>query len=234
MRRITVLEEDKIFKDAQIASLMEELVVKNQKINDLETNLGALSAVAKHGNRSGIHNWAYIDENGMFILKRKNGDVEYYENYVAFESRTAVDLRELSNSTIEEDEEVVDPATGKLYKVVRWPTTKQTNTFPLLKELLDNYLKDLQFWMFLDTRDLMCFGKNDINLLSRTQIQRDPQYEVCAKSWTGVVAQIMGFKLWSGQRTRVETQLYCLKCKGSKRSSPRSASKDEAAKTTQT
>ncbi|MFS8009307.1 hypothetical protein Hanom_Chr14g01283191 [Helianthus anomalus] len=184
----------------------------------------------------------------MFILKRKNGDVEYYENYVAFESRTAVDLRELSNqqdrvnfkdiklaeSTIEEDEEVVDPATGKLYKVVRWPTTKQTNTFPLLKELLDNYLKDLQFWMFLDTRDLMCFGENDINLLSRTQIQRDPQYEVCAKSWTGVVAQIMGFKLWSGQRTRVETQLYCLNCKGSKRSSPRSASKDEAAKTTQT
>ncbi|KAJ0790049.1 hypothetical protein HanPI659440_Chr05g0210581 [Helianthus annuus] len=45
MRRISTLEEDKIFKDAQIASLMEELVVKNQKINELETNLGALSAV---------------------------------------------------------------------------------------------------------------------------------------------------------------------------------------------
>ncbi|MFS7999188.1 hypothetical protein Hanom_Chr12g01163091 [Helianthus anomalus] len=45
MRRISTLEEDKIFKDAQIASLMEELVVKNQKINELETNLGALSAI---------------------------------------------------------------------------------------------------------------------------------------------------------------------------------------------
>ncbi|MFS7943462.1 hypothetical protein Hanom_Chr06g00500541 [Helianthus anomalus] len=45
MCRITILEEDKIFKDAQIASLMEELVVKNQKINEQETNLGALSAV---------------------------------------------------------------------------------------------------------------------------------------------------------------------------------------------
>ncbi|MFS7913104.1 hypothetical protein Hanom_Chr02g00137931 [Helianthus anomalus] len=31
MRRITVLKEDKIFKDAQIASLMEELVVKNRR-----------------------------------------------------------------------------------------------------------------------------------------------------------------------------------------------------------
>ncbi|MFS7929410.1 hypothetical protein Hanom_Chr04g00332221 [Helianthus anomalus] len=45
MRRISTLEEDKIFKDAQIASLMEELVVKNQKINELETNLGALIVV---------------------------------------------------------------------------------------------------------------------------------------------------------------------------------------------
>ncbi|KAF5804873.1 hypothetical protein HanRHA438_Chr05g0212241 [Helianthus annuus] len=45
MQRISTLEEDKIYKDAQIASRMEELVVKNQKINELETNLGALSVV---------------------------------------------------------------------------------------------------------------------------------------------------------------------------------------------
>ncbi|MFS7943461.1 hypothetical protein Hanom_Chr06g00500531 [Helianthus anomalus] len=132
----------------------------------------------------------------------------------------------LAQSTIEEDEDVMDPATGKPYKVVRWPATKQTNTFPLLKKLPDNSLKESQFWMydpitgqavivcdnaeyrFFDTRDLMCFGENDINLLSRTQIQSEPQYEVCAKSWIGDVAQIMGFKLWSGQCTRVETRLF--------------------------
>ncbi|MFS7927046.1 hypothetical protein Hanom_Chr04g00304321 [Helianthus anomalus] len=45
MRRIIVLEEDRIFKDAQIASLMEELILKNQKIQKLETNLGALTAI---------------------------------------------------------------------------------------------------------------------------------------------------------------------------------------------
>ncbi|KAJ0787729.1 hypothetical protein HanPI659440_Chr05g0183661 [Helianthus annuus] len=63
-------------------------------------------------------------------------------------------------------------------------------------------------YRFLDTRDLMCFGENNIKLLAKTQIQSDPPYEVCAKSWAGVVAQIMGFQLWSGQRTRVETRLF--------------------------
>ncbi|MFS7983176.1 hypothetical protein Hanom_Chr11g00971471 [Helianthus anomalus] len=63
-------------------------------------------------------------------------------------------------------------------------------------------------YRFIDTLDLMCFGEKDINLLAKSQIQSDPQYEVCAKSWIGVVAQIMNFKLWSRQRTRVETQLF--------------------------
>ncbi|KAJ0571332.1 hypothetical protein HanHA300_Chr05g0189031 [Helianthus annuus] len=179
----------------------------------------------------------------MFIVLRKNGDVEYYANSEAFESWMAVDLRELSRasyhdqtqnpnckigwnffnklqqqarvnfrdmklaqSTIEEDEEVLDPATGKPYKTVKWPATKQINTVPLLKELPDNTLKNLKFWMynpvsgqaiiicedaeyrFIDTLDLMCFGEININLLAKTQIQSDPQYEVCAKSWTGAVA----------------------------------------------
>ncbi|KAJ0745779.1 hypothetical protein HanOQP8_Chr05g0170111 [Helianthus annuus] len=52
----------------------------------------------KHGHMSGIHSWAYNDEKGMFIVKSKNGDVEYYDNSAAFESQTAVDLRELSNA----------------------------------------------------------------------------------------------------------------------------------------
>ncbi|KAJ0848090.1 hypothetical protein HanRHA438_Chr13g0585391 [Helianthus annuus] len=159
----------------------------------------------------------------MFIVLRKNGEVEYYANSDAFNSWTPVDLRELSNagfhdqvknpnckigvnffnklqqqarvnfrdmklaeSTIEEDEEVLDPATGKPYKIVKWPATKQTNTVPLLKELPDNSLKNFQFWMydpisgqavivcddaeykFIDTRDLMCFVENDINLLEKS------------------------------------------------------------------
>ncbi|KAF5758752.1 hypothetical protein HanXRQr2_Chr16g0732921 [Helianthus annuus] len=217
----------------------------------------------KKGNRSGIKSWAYNDEKEMFIVLRKNNEVEYYKNSEDFNSWTPVDLRELSNagfhdqvknpnckigvnfynrlqqqvrvnfrdmklaeSTIEEDVDVLDPATGKPYKTVKWHATKQANTVPLLKELPDDSMKNFQFWMydpisgqavivcddaeyrFIDTRDLMCFGEKDINLLAKSQIQSDPQYEVCAKSWTGAVAQIMSFKLWSGQRTRVETQLF--------------------------
>ncbi|MFS8001232.1 hypothetical protein Hanom_Chr13g01187901 [Helianthus anomalus] len=132
----------------------------------------------------------------------------------------------LAQSIIQENEEVVNPATGNPYKTMMWPATNQAKTVPLLKKLPDNSLKDLQFWMydpirgqavivcdnveyrFLDTRDLMCFGENDLTLLAKNRIQSDPQYEVCAKSWTSVVARIVGFKLWPGQRTRVETQLF--------------------------
>ncbi|KAF5819077.1 hypothetical protein HanXRQr2_Chr02g0073551 [Helianthus annuus] len=298
MRKITILEEDKIFKDAQIASLMEELVVKNHKIHELEMNLGALTAIVmdmkqklkgkvpkefadppkettakERAKEQKEHDKAmdcYISnpprtanqkpKKKMVVMRnlgaerdlqfgdkpdryRRNGDVEYYDHSEAFESWTTVDLRELSNarfhnqtknpnckigwnffnklqqqakvnfkdmklaqSIVEEDEEVMDPATDKPYKTVKWPTTKQTKTVPLLKELPDNSMKELKFWMydpvtgqavivydnteyrFLDTRDLMCFGENGINLLAKTQIQNDPQYEVIAKSWMGAVA----------------------------------------------
>ncbi|MFS7945011.1 hypothetical protein Hanom_Chr06g00518891 [Helianthus anomalus] len=53
----------------------------------------------------------------------------------------------LAESTIEEDVEVLDPATGKPYKTVKWPATKQANTVPLLKELPDDSLKNFQFWV---------------------------------------------------------------------------------------
>ncbi|KAJ0876776.1 hypothetical protein HanPSC8_Chr11g0492311 [Helianthus annuus] len=210
----------------------------------------------EYGNRSGILSWAYIEEKGMFIVKRGNGEVEYYDHSDAFESWTVVDLRELSRanyhdqtinpnckigwnffnklqqqakvnfkdiklaqSILLEDEDVLDPATDKPYKTVMWPATKQTKTVPLLKELPDDSLKDLRFWMYdpvtgqvvivcenaeyriMDTRDLMHFRENDIKILSKTH-KSDPKYEVYAKSYTGAIAQIMLFKLWSGQRTR--------------------------------
>ncbi|MFS8023627.1 hypothetical protein Hanom_Chr16g01453631 [Helianthus anomalus] len=303
MRRNSTLEEEKIFKDAQIASLMEELVVKNQEINELETNLGALSAVvmdikqklegnfpkefanppkestaeereqqrkehkdamnryfenpprmenrkpgkkmvvtryvittekSKHGNRSGITSWAYNDEKGIFIVLRKNRGVEYYDNSEAFESWTVVDLREISKAGYHDQTKNPNCKIGwnffnrpQQQARVNFRDMKLTqSTIEEDEELPDNTLKNLKFWIydpvsrqavivcedaeyrFLDTRDLMCFGENGINLLAKTQIQSDPQYEVCAKSWTGVVAQIMNFKLWSGQRTRVETQLF--------------------------
>ncbi|KAF5789602.1 hypothetical protein HanXRQr2_Chr09g0373211 [Helianthus annuus] len=51
-----------------------------------------------YGNWSGIVSWAYNEEKGMFLVKRGNGAVEYYSHSDAFESWTAVDLRELSRA----------------------------------------------------------------------------------------------------------------------------------------
>ncbi|MFS7967194.1 hypothetical protein Hanom_Chr09g00782951 [Helianthus anomalus] len=45
MKRITALEEDKISKDVQIASLLEKITHKNQQIQDLETNVESLSSM---------------------------------------------------------------------------------------------------------------------------------------------------------------------------------------------
>ncbi|KAJ0569442.1 hypothetical protein HanRHA438_Chr05g0212151 [Helianthus annuus] len=45
MKRVTTLEEDKIFKDVQIASLIEEITNKNQQTHKLETNLKSLTVV---------------------------------------------------------------------------------------------------------------------------------------------------------------------------------------------
>ncbi|KAM0002607.1 hypothetical protein Hdeb2414_s0320g00866671 [Helianthus debilis subsp. tardiflorus] len=138
-----------------------------------------------YGNRSGIVSWAYNDENGLFLVKRKNVVVGYYNNAKAFEYWTAVDLRELSKAFyhdqcrdhnckigwnffnklqqqarvnfkdmklaqlfVLEHEDVLDPSTNKPFKTVMWPPTKQTKNVPLLKELPDNSLKDLQFWMY--------------------------------------------------------------------------------------
>ncbi|KAJ0604057.1 hypothetical protein HanHA300_Chr02g0045351 [Helianthus annuus] len=54
-----------------------------------------------------------------------------------------------------------------------------------------------------DVRDLMRLG-----VFGRSQIQSDPQYEVCAKMFTAGIAQIIQLKMWSGWRGRVETQLF--------------------------
>ncbi|MFS7934930.1 hypothetical protein Hanom_Chr05g00397461 [Helianthus anomalus] len=107
-----------------------------------------------------------------------------------------------------EHEDVLDPATNKSFTTMMWPPTKQSKTVPLLKELPDNSLKDLQFWMVAGVKDLMHFGENDIKLLGRTQIRSDHQYEVCAKTFIDSIAKITLFKLGSGQRSRVETQLF--------------------------
>ncbi|KAM0000678.1 hypothetical protein Hdeb2414_s0012g00384611 [Helianthus debilis subsp. tardiflorus] len=83
----------------------------------------------------------------------------------------------LAESFLLEYEDVLDPSTNKPFTTVIWPPTKQNKTVPLLKELPNNSLKDLQFWMYdpitgqavivcenteyrvAGAKDLMRFGK---------------------------------------------------------------------------
>ncbi|MFS8001828.1 hypothetical protein Hanom_Chr13g01194931 [Helianthus anomalus] len=52
----------------------------------------------EYRNRSSILSWAYNEEKGIFLVKIGNGAVEYNSHSDAFESWTAVDLRELSRA----------------------------------------------------------------------------------------------------------------------------------------
>ncbi|MFS7997552.1 hypothetical protein Hanom_Chr12g01143101 [Helianthus anomalus] len=121
----------------------------------------------------------------------------------------------LQKSFIKVYKDVIDPSTNKPQKTVMWPPTKQTKTIPLLKDLPDNSLHEFKFWMYdpvsvVDVHDLMRFGENDIHLLGRSQIQCDPQYEVCVIAFTAGVAQIIQLKC--GLEGKVGLKHNCLAC----------------------
>ncbi|MFS7937612.1 hypothetical protein Hanom_Chr05g00429671 [Helianthus anomalus] len=71
---------------------------RNLQFGDKPDRYVITTEKSKKGNRLGIRSWAYNDENEMFIVLRKNGDLEYYKNSEDFNSWTPVDLRELSNA----------------------------------------------------------------------------------------------------------------------------------------
>ncbi|KAF5812802.1 hypothetical protein HanRHA438_Chr03g0101941 [Helianthus annuus] len=124
----------------------------------------------------------------------------------------------LQKSFVKVHKDVIDPSTKKPLKTVMWPPTKSAKTVLLLKYLPNNNLHEFKFWMYdlvsgqvvivceneefriADVRDLMHFEETDIHLLGRSQIQSDPQYEVCAKAYTAGIAQMINLKMWSGSR----------------------------------
>ncbi|MFS7919057.1 hypothetical protein Hanom_Chr03g00208431 [Helianthus anomalus] len=46
-----------------------------------------------------------------------------------------------------------------------------------------------------DTSYLISFQEEDLDVLSRNQIRTNEKYEICAKSWTSAVANVIGAKL---------------------------------------
>ena len=59
-----------------------------------------------------------------------------------------------------------------------------------------------------DVKDLMTLHYEDIQVLAQNQIESDPDYEVCAKAFTGAVASIINMQIEADRRGRVETRLF--------------------------
>ncbi|KAJ0440062.1 hypothetical protein HanRHA438_Chr16g0786081 [Helianthus annuus] len=105
--------------------------------------------VEYYANSEAFNSWTPVDlrelGNAGFHDQVKNPNCKIGVNFFnKLQQQARVNFRDmkLAQSTIEEDEEVLDPATGKPYKIVKWPATKKINTVPLLKELPDNTLKN--------------------------------------------------------------------------------------------
>ena len=215
----------------------------------------------KKGNRSGIDHWGYDGDKKLWFVRRKNGELEYYENWKAFQSWTVVDLRELSEapfhafgadtqrgynlynallreaatnfkdmvtaaSGVRTHKDVIDPSTGKPLKTVVWPPTQKAKVIPLPADLHDGSLSDFKYWCYdpvqseaiivcgnveyrvMDTSELMRFGESDIKVLAQHQIQVAEDFEVCGKTFTAAVSQIVSSEMWAGNRTGAETQIF--------------------------
>ncbi|KAK1424308.1 hypothetical protein QVD17_19635 [Tagetes erecta] len=57
----------------------------------------------------------------------------------------------------------------------------------------------------MDTSELMRFGESDIKVLAEHQNQVVEDFEVCGKTFTAVVSQIVSSEIWAGNRTGAET-----------------------------
>ncbi|KAK1430098.1 hypothetical protein QVD17_12608 [Tagetes erecta] len=203
-------------KTLKISRLQEENKVQGRCITELQSSVGELSAKlldlsqcleAKLGsdfarNRSGIDHWGY------------DGDKKLW-----FDMVTAA-------SGVRTHKDVVDPSTGEPLKIVMWPPTQKAKVIPLPVNLHDGSLSAFKYWCYdlvqsevvivygnveyrlMDTSELMRFEESDIKVLAQYQIQVAENFEVCGKTFTAVVSQIISSEMWAGNRTRAETLIF--------------------------
>ena len=113
--------------------------------------------------------------------------------------------------------DVIDPKTNKKMAVVYWPPTKQLRKVPVPLRMEEGSLDKFKFWMyddetnsvviksghktirFADPKDLMRFGKRDLETLAANQIIcPNDQYEWWTKEFTGMVRMLLEKGLWAG------------------------------------
>ncbi|MFS7998863.1 hypothetical protein Hanom_Chr12g01159031 [Helianthus anomalus] len=114
-----------------------------------------------------------------------------------------------AESTIRRNPGVRDPHTKRTVKCVIWPPTDKEKIIPITCKFTERILKNFHFWAYdpkmakavivtqeqsiriPDMLDLMSFHVEDILILNLHQIHTNDRYEEGAKSWTGVVGNIV-------------------------------------------
>ncbi|KAL8226022.1 hypothetical protein R6Q57_018579 [Mikania cordata] len=178
----------------------------------------------KVGDRSGIHSWHYDRDRRMWVVKRKSGNLEYYQSPGNFESWIRVDFVELdeapffnrSNDPRGTDfydflhEEVcfnfkrmkTDESTVKKHKGIR----DDGCLSKFVMWAIDSESSEAVIncghheYHILDKNDLLRFGEHDIKILTMHQIKTDPVFEVHGKDFTSLATSIVRTKLWAGSK----------------------------------
>ncbi|KAL8257323.1 hypothetical protein R6Q59_029364 [Mikania micrantha] len=78
-----------------VHALQERVFVLEKQLDDQYVVTTEKSYYDQVGDRSGIHSWHYDGDKRMWVVKRKSGNLEYYESPFNFESWTRVDLAKL-------------------------------------------------------------------------------------------------------------------------------------------
>ncbi|MFS7984983.1 hypothetical protein Hanom_Chr11g00993021 [Helianthus anomalus] len=196
------------------------LIMENQDVNPLDENfqpkdltktsdryvmeLGA-SHYDKVGNKSRITSWRYNHNKQMWLMIRESGHIEYYSKESQFESWTKTDLKNLLRALYHDSD---------LINTVIWPPTDKEKAIPAAPKFPKGVLKKFKFWAYdpkmgdsvivteecayrlADTLDQISFHEKDIKVLNENQIRTNEQYQVCAKSWTGAMVNMIGSRLY--------------------------------------
>ncbi|KAL8240202.1 hypothetical protein R6Q59_013557 [Mikania micrantha] len=147
----------------------------------------------KVGDRSSIHSWHYDGDKQMWVVKRKRGNLEYYEGPLDFESWTRVDLAEFDEAPFFNRSNY--PRGTEFYDILHEEAIDLESSEAVIN------CGDHEY-RISDKNDLLRFGEHDIKILAMHQIKTDPVFEVHGKDITSLAASNVRTKLWAGSNVR--------------------------------
>ncbi|KAI3733238.1 hypothetical protein L1987_64458 [Smallanthus sonchifolius] len=160
-------------------------------------------ALAKKNDRSPILSWMYDSEKHLYLVKRKNGRIEYFANMHDFESLPGYDLRALNkapfynlgnNGHARNFASFLDRECVSDFKIMKTAKCKRANP---MTGFLDIHCTDREFTV-ADPMDLLKFGKEDMLRLSKQRFFMPEENEKDTKPFIKVLATTLVKGLYTG------------------------------------